>query len=153
MKLLLFIILFVFSTYFTHAQKAMTFEKAKTTGISISQLDSLYQSALHSDSTKAVFGKQQGEFTKNYMQLLKDLNGYLHEHHYKWEQETRCFNRIYFNKDGSIDYFLYNFKKDAIAPEKEKQFEGLLNEFIKTYRFPMSAPVKFAQCSPTVYRD
>ncbi len=153
MKALLFSLLFILNTYATQAQKAMTFGEAETSGTSIRTLDSLYQSALHSDSTKAVFGNRQDEFTNSYTRLLKDLNAYLHGHNYRWEQETRCFNRIYFNKEGRIDYFLYNFKKGAIAPEKAGQFEALLNEFIKSYRFPLSAPVKFAQCSPTVYRD
>ena len=153
MKVLLFTFLFALHFYAAQAQKAMTFGEAEAAGTSIRTLDSLYQSALHSDSAKAVFGRQQEVFTKSYQQLLKDLNGYLHEHNYRWEQETRCFNRIYFNKDGRIDYFLYHFKKDAISPEKAGQFDALLNAFIQRYRFPLSAPVKFAQCSPTVYND
>jgi hypothetical protein len=153
MKALLFSILFAFTLSYTHAQKAMTFGEAETSGNSIHRLDSLHKSALDADSTKAVFGNKKNEFINTYFQLLKDLNGYLHEYGFTWEQETRCFNRVYFNADGSIGYFLYNFKKGAIAPEKEKQFNTLLNEFIKTYRFPLRAPVKFAQCSPTVYND
>lgn len=153
MKALLFSLFLIFSAYFTQAQKAMTFAEAESSGTSIRTLDSLYQSALHSDSTKAVFGKRQEEFTQSYAKLLKALNGYLHAHEFKWEKETRCFNRIYFDQSGRIDYFLYNFKKDAMTPEKARQFESLLNAFIKSYRFPLSAPVKFAQCSPTVYRD
>ncbi len=153
MKALLFVLLFILCSRATQAQKGMTFAEAEASGTSIRTLDSLYQSALHSDSTKAVFGNRQDELTNSYTRLLKDLNAYLHEHNYRWEQETRCFNRVYFNKDGHIDYFLYNFKKGAIAPEKSVQFEALLNEFIKTYRFPLSAPVNFVQCSPTVYND
>jgi hypothetical protein len=153
MKALFLYILFTLTMFTLQAQKAMTFEQAKASGISTQTLDSLYQSALHSDSTKSVFGKRPEEFMKGYSQLLKDLNQYLHGHGYRWEQETRCFNRIYFNPDGSIAYFLYNLKKGVITPEKEKQFDTLLNGFIKTYRFPLGAPVRFAQCSPTVYRD
>jgi hypothetical protein len=153
MKALLFSILFTFTVSFTYAQKAMTFGEAERSGTSIRTLDSLHKSALDADSAKAVFGNNKDAFIKNYIDLLKDLNQYLHEQGFSWEQETRCFNRVYFNPDGSIGYFLYNFKKGAITPEKEKQFNTLLNEFIKTYRFPLSAPVKFAQCSPTVYND
>lgn len=153
MKALLFSLFFILCTDATQAQKAMTFAEAEASGTSIRTLDSLYQSALHSDSTKAAFGKRQEEFTQSYAKLLKDLNGYLHNHGYQWQQPTRCFNRIYFDQSGRIDYFLYHFKKEAITPEKAQQFESLLNAFIKSYRFPLSAPVKFAQCSPTVYND
>jgi len=135
------------------AQKAMTFEDAEKNGIRISQLDSIYPSGLHADSTKAVFWDKQDEFIKAYQKTLQDLGAYLKANNFSWDKQTRCFNRIYFSKDGTIDYFLFNFSKDAITPEREKQFAVLLNKFVKDYRFPLSATTGFAQCSPVRYSD
>ncbi len=133
--------------------KAFTFQEAQKQGITISKLDSIYPSGLHSDSTKAVFWNEQDEFIKAYQQTLQDLGKYLKDHQFSWGKQTKCFNRIYFNEKGKVEYFLYNFRKDEITPEKEKQFDALLKEFIKTYQFPMKAKTGFAQCSPVTYSD
>jgi len=149
---LIFLGLFICSISFSQ-NRAMTFLKAEKQGISITALDSIYPSALHSDSTKAVFGNKQQEFIQAYKKTLQDLAAFLKSNNFSWGKQTKCFNRIYFNKDGGIDYFLYNFGKDEITPEKQARFDGLLNRFIKDYRFTMKATTGFAQCSPVRYSD
>jgi hypothetical protein len=143
---------FVFSSY---GQKAMTFKEAELRGKSFQHLDSLYKSAVHSNTDLAVFksSEEQAELQKSYITLIKDLATFLKSKDFKWEKPTRCFNRIYFNPAGKIDYFLYNFSKDQIAPEKEKEFERLLNLFAKDYKFSLKANENFAQCSPIKYTD
>jgi len=132
---------------------ATTFEKAEKQGISISELDSKYQSALHDDSTKAVFNDRKDEFYKAYVALLKDLNTHLTKNGYVWNQPVRCFNRIYLSAEGRIEYFLYNFPKGSLEGQKEAEFNRLLKSFIKDYQFPMTAKTKFAQCSPVTYKS
>ncbi|HYK77737.1 MAG TPA: hypothetical protein VEV16_12235, partial [Daejeonella sp.] len=115
----------------------------------------LYKSAVHSNAELAVFKspEEQAELQKAYITLIKDLATFLKSKDFKWEKPTRCFNRIYFNPIGKIDYFLYNFPKDQIAPEKEKEFDRLLNLFVKDYKFSLKANENFAQCSPIKYTD
>jgi hypothetical protein len=113
----------------------------------------LYQSALHSDSLQAAFAGQEQEFQHAYVSMLNALDDFLHTNNFKWEKQIRCFNRIYINKDGKIDYFLFNFKPGELDPEKELMFEKLLGEFITTYRFPLTNMKDFAQCSPVQYSD
>ena len=67
--------------------------------------------------------------------MLQDLGVFLKSNNFTWEKLTRCFNRIYFSPDGAIDYFLFDFPPGQIEPEKEKEFEHLLNVFIKTTNF------------------
>ncbi|HLN95832.1 MAG TPA: hypothetical protein VK183_09355 [Flavobacterium sp.] len=54
-----FILLFIFilgsHTVLFGQQRGMTFQEAEAAGIRISDLDSAYQSAVHADTTKAVF--------------------------------------------------------------------------------------------------
>jgi len=131
----------------------MTFRQAEENGVRTSKLDSIYPSGLDADSTKAVFWNKQDEFIKAYQETLQALGNYLKENKFSWNKQTRCFNRIYFSKDGKVDYFLYNFSKGELTPEKEKQFDTLLNQFIKKYKFPLTAKTGFAQCSPVRYND
>lgn len=136
-------------------QRATTFQKASQYGISVKLLDSLYTPALSgdADSMKTVFYGKYTEFVREYRRLILDLNEHLTKNHFIWGKTTRCFNRIYFNEHGTIDYFLYNFRPGEITPEKEQQFEKLLTAFIEAYKFPLPAPSKFAQCSPVTYTD
>jgi Predicted Zn-dependent protease (DUF2268) len=136
-------------------QKAMTFQEAEKQGKSYPYLDSLYKSAVHSDTSQAVFKtpEEQQILQKAYGDFLKALGTFLKTNNFKWEKLTKCFNRIYINSDGTVDYFLYKFSKDQITEEKEHEFERLLNIFLKDHKFPASAKEKFAQCSPVKYSD
>ena len=151
MKTLLTIIaLFSFSFIF-HAQKAMNFNEAKKNNIRTSQLDSIYLNGINSDTSLAVFKTNTEEYIAAYQKLLQDLGKFLKANNFLWEKPTKGFNKIYFNKEGKIDHFLYNFRPDQLTAEQEKRFDELLNKFIVDYRFPLTAKSKFAQCSPVTY--
>jgi hypothetical protein len=150
MKSILLAFTLLFSSY-AFCQKAMTFKQAAEVGISIKDLDTMYMSGVHSDPSLKVFKKNTDEFIESYYQMLRDFGKFLGSNDFKWETTTKCFNRIYFNKDGKVDYFLYNFNSE-ISEEMKIRFDELLNEFIKDYQFPMSADVPFSQCSPVTYK-
>lgn len=131
---------------------ALTINDAGKKGMSVEHLDSTYKSAVHVDTSQSVFKteSEQSAMFDAYSKLLQDFGKFLTENNFKWESPTRGFNRIYFNKDGSIDYFLYNFSSD-ISQEKQTEFNRLLNLFIKNYKISLTAKENFAQCSPTTY--
>lgn len=135
-----------------HSQQlASSFQNALDRGISIDSLDKAYMSALHSDTTLAAFNGHEQEFMQGYTSLLKDLGKFLKANDFNWEKSTRCFNRIYLDKSGKIDYFLFHFKEDELSSDRQVQFAKLLTEFIKAYKFPLTNTVPFAQCSPVQY--
>ena len=155
-KRLIFVLLLFLSLFNLYGQnKALTFQKAEEQGLSYIHLDSVYKSAVHSDTTLAVFKtpEEQENLQKAYVHFIKELATFLNENNFKWGNQTRCFNRIYFNSDGTVDHFLYNFQKDALTAQKEKEFDRLLNIFIRDHKFPLTANEKFAQCSPIKYSD
>lgn len=135
--------------------KALTFQEAEKQGTPFQHLDSLYKSAIHDNIALAVFksSEEQAQLMQAYAKLLQDLGSFLKKHDFNWERHTRGFNRIYFKPDGSIDYFLYNFPPDQLAPSKASEFARLLNLFIQDYKFAVQAPEKFAQCSPVKFTD
>ncbi|GAA4057975.1 hypothetical protein [Flavobacterium chungnamense] len=107
----LFLILLFFNNL--HSQsKVFSVEEAQKIGINIEKLDLEYKSAVHIDSTKAVFRTeaQQQKLQESYIKLLQDFGSFLNKNNFKWESKTKCFQRIYFAPNGKIDYFIYNFK-------------------------------------------
>lgn len=132
-------------------QLATSFQNALDKGISVDSLDKAYMSALHSDTALAAFNGREQEFIQGYNALLKDLGKFLQANDFNWEKSTRCFNRIYIDKSGKIDYFLFHFKEGELTPDKQAKFAKLLTEFIATYQFPLTNTVPFAQCSPVQY--
>lgn len=137
-------------------QIALTFQEAEAKGIPIDKLDSIYRSAVNVDTSLAVFKteKEQEAMHQAYVKLLQDFGSFLYTNNFNWEKPTRCFNRIYFNENGTIDYFLYNFlgmPTDKLTNERQKVFNQLLNKFIINYKFELTSTVKFAQCSPVTY--
>jgi len=139
----------------SYAQKVMTFQDAEKQGKSFQHLDSLYKSAVSSDIKLAVFKtkKQQENLQKAYVLFIQSLASYLKANHFTWDKQVRCFNRIYFDKNGKVDYFLYNFPKNEITTEKEKEFARLLGLFVKDHKLTLTANEGFAQCSPIKYAD
>ena len=156
-SILIFVIINLFCTI-TNAQKiALTVNEAKEKGI-MDILEKDYTSAIHVDSTKAVFKTEaeQDKMAEVYQQLIQDFGKFLSEKQFVWKNVTKSFNRIYFNTDGSVDYFVYSFRfwddnSVKLTDEEQAMFKKLLNEFIQDYKIPMSADKKFAQCSPVTY--
>jgi hypothetical protein len=141
-------------------QKAISFDDAVKFGMNIEEFDKNYKSALHEEASKAVFKtpEEQAKLQQAYVKLLQDFGSFLSQNKFQWKKKTRCFQRIYFSPDGTIDYFIYNFNlknlNPADIPSKEKQteFRRLLSLFIKDYVFAVTANEPFAQCSPTTYQ-
>lgn len=153
MKVVFTLVFAALLSFTSYAQLGISLAGAEDRGISIPRLDSTYQSGIHSDPDLAVFGDQQNEYIQAYYALIRDLTSYLNTNDFRWGGQTRCFNRIYFNPDGTIEYFIYEFEEGEISDERKEQFEQLLNEFIVDTKFPLSKNVRFAQCSPVNYRD
>jgi len=135
---------------------AVSRQEAYTRGIDVKTLDSLYQSAVHIDSTQAVFkpAKLQEKMYQEYVKLLESLGDYLETHKFVWTKPIACFNRIYFDMNGAIDYYIYSFRgkpEDMLSPEQELEFNRLLNEFIQEYKVDLKADRPFAQCSPSTF--
>jgi hypothetical protein len=121
----------------------------------IEALDSLFPSAVNIDSAISVFAGREAEFFNSWKFFLTDFGKHLDAHGFKWEKPTRCFNRVYFNKDGTINTFLYSFKGDDLTAEQKETFSSLLNEFAKGYKLKLERNAKsnFSQCGPAMYRQ
>lgn len=147
-----------FQTFGQHL--GLTFQKAEKQGIVFRHLDSIYMSAIHVDSSLAVFKteKEQEAMGQAWIKLLQDFGEFLRENNFKWDKPIKCMNKIYFNSDGTINYFFYNLslksveQKDILSAEQQKEFDRLLNLFIQDYKISLAAETKFSQCGPSTFK-
>jgi hypothetical protein len=135
------------------AQVAISYSAAESKGIRVSHLDSVYRSAVHADTAKAVFAGHEDEVAQAYGKLLQSLGIYLKAHQFAWGKPTKSFNRIYFRPDGTIDYYIFKFRAGEIEAVREAEFQRLLAEFVKTHKIDLRGRMPFAQCSPVTYQD
>jgi len=154
MKRFFFLMLFALALAAANAQQAMTFQAAEEAGVEMRDLNANYPSPLDSDSASAaIFGLEQDEYIKYYQEYLGKFGQYLSDQGFKWERPRWCFNKIYFNKEGRVDYFLYNFKRGEITDEMAVEFQKHLENFVKESEFPAKPNSAFSQCSPVTYAD
>lgn len=153
MKKPILAISFVFLGLFSFGQVGLTFNEAKHRGLV--DLDSIYIDAVHSDTTKAVFKteKERENLITSYEQMLQDFGKFLSENNFEWKRQTRGFNRVYFNESGKVDYFLFSIRNSEheLTEEEHKEFQRLLNLFVKDYLFGLTADTKFVQCGSVIY--
>jgi len=140
---------------FASGQDCKTFQDYKRDGQKISDLDSAYPSAIHVDTTIAVFYGREKEFYGAWVSLLQDLAQHLADNGFLWGNPTWCFNRVYFNKYGKINTFLFNFKTSQVDEDKQDTFTALLTSFAKDYKLKINGPAEsnFSQCGPATYMD
>lgn len=156
MKRIVMVIILTVGSLISYAQpRAISFQDAQKEGLTVQKLDKQYANALDADSVKAVFkgAAATQRFYNAYVALLTDVAAYMQQHKFNWGKPVRMVHRIYFEPDGTIDYYLLDVKPAAIGEEKEKQFITLLNTFVKNYKLKITANKKFAQCGPAVYQD
>jgi hypothetical protein len=131
---------------------ADSFQHADSLGYSMQVLDKQYKSAVGAGDV--VFkGDDEKRLIAAYTTMLFDLDKYLNQNNFRWNSQVRIFNRVYFEPDGSISYYLVNLKPTGLDGEKQKAFLSLLNNFIQHYKINITANSKFAQCSPVIYED
>lgn len=151
----LFITLFLLAVACTiNAQPVVgTFNKAGELGISFTELDSVYLSAVNVQPEKAVFKENQKEFMAEYRKMMASMGTFLTDNGFEWGEKTRFFQRIYFDRSGTIDYYFVHLDRTNFSDNKKTQLQSLLQEFSAQYTFPLSGSSNFAQCSPIVFAD
>ncbi|MDI6780010.1 MAG: hypothetical protein QME25_07465 [Bacteroidota bacterium] len=130
--------------------KCYPWKEFEKSGFTYTELDSVYTDAGCADtSVFTAFKGREDEFGEAWHKLLQDMSVFLWENNFRWESSTKCWNRFYFDKDGTIDHYFYIINDF----DKRDEFEKLMNEFIKNYKFSQTAEIKFKQCGSARFQD
>jgi len=140
---------------FLQAQtKVISFAEGIANGVSMADLDIRYKSALHTDTSLAVFKtpEEQAKFIKAYQAFVKEIGSYLSGKGFEWKNPVRIFNRFYVDSQGNVEYYVYNFLSSQIDEPTVQTFEILMEVFFEDHKFGITAQTPFAQCSPVVFQ-
>ncbi|HEY6161027.1 MAG TPA: hypothetical protein VI112_07385 [Bacteroidia bacterium] len=137
-----------------HSQNCMTFQDMGKNGVRLTQLDSLYPNALKTETFEGVFpeGKKLKKFDKAWAGFYEELMNYFSKSGLKWDKPTYCFNKIYFDADGNVQYWFFNFmKEDNIPADVQAKYLQGIKEFSKTHQIKIKAGTKFSQCASVTF--
>jgi len=90
-----------------------------------------------------LFKGYEAAWKKCWVDLMHDLNNYMQKKGLKVNINTTCFNRIYFNKDGTIKAYLYQLK--GLTKAQEKLFDDHLFQFLAAQKVSIKASENYWQ--------
>lgn len=151
MKLVLSILVaLVFSTNI-FSQKVYRFGQNAYFGVTNEFLDSTYKSAFSKDTSLSVI-KNKKEFLDAYETMMVEFQSFLRNNNFTWEKLTVSYNRIYFDKTGKIDYFIFSFAPFQLTDGKQHEFGNLLFNFLQKYKFKFEGENNFEFSAPYKYQ-
>lgn len=86
--------------------------------------------------------------------LHKNVTRFLKEEKFDWEvpdSTISIYNRIYFDKNGNINYYVFNINNPSVTEEKKAEFENVLLKFSKNVQLELQRDQEFSQCGKTKY--
>jgi len=156
MKKIFFLAAVLFISVTIYGQgKIFSVEELVWHGLTMDHLDSIYKNGLPvSDPNHQVFSQNYYDnvVEKARIALLQKMGDYFKKNGLKWQSSVNCWNRMYFNLNGSIDYFVYHFI-GKVDEKKENEFKKLLNIFFKENKLTVGAPEKFSLCGKVTWTD
>ena len=144
---LVFLLLMILVNLPTLGQNCMTYQEMESSGFSMEALDSEYENAIHPDDESGPFEGRQKEFHEAWVAFIAELMKFFGSEGLVWGKATPLHMRVYFQPDGNIDHWFYNFlDKESVPLEKQKRFESLVKKFMKDHKINISTDRKFSQC-------
>lgn len=118
----------------------------KNYNINTADVEKLYPSGLESFSDTI-----PQAYLDEWTRFIIDMGKALTKAGLEREKDYRLWLRGHYSADGSVEYFFYNFLgNDLPLPEWEAQFQEVVKEYIKTFRFNYPINRKFSQCGSAI---
>jgi hypothetical protein len=150
------IILITFLTLIASAkaQICLTFEEVDSAGISFTEFDSLYVKAFVMDTTvQSAFKGREKDFLSEYYSLTQEFTTFLNQNEFYWNNTTKTFSKMYFSKDGKMEYWFLKIKDPEMSEERTKQLKNLAVQFMKKRHIQLPTSQSFQQCGSVTFRD
>jgi hypothetical protein len=133
-------------TTLAQAQTVVTFDRLRAFGVTLSELESQFNIEIDEEiHLYAPPVNPNGE-----LNMLRDMGRQLGDSleawGQKWERMTTIRNRVFFNNDGTVEYFVYSALPSFASPFHQTSFEDRLTLFLKDFRLPNTPKTRIARC-------
>ena len=116
-------------------------------------LDSIYPNLLN---PRNVTESEYKSVTKSWSEFHQKMSKYIKEEEFTWEVQDstiKISNRIYFDKNGNVEYYSFRIQNSNVTSEKRLEYEKLLLKFSEKEKVDLQRDNKFAQCGNIKYRN
>lgn len=145
-RYLLFLLLYCLQGKPLYAQQIIHFDAP----VSGELLEGTHRSAVHVDSTQAVFHQQEA-WVKEYKKMYGAFSKHLKAGGLELSKPLHLNVRCYFRPDGSIGHIAYKYyAPNDLDAMQAKLFNQLLEAFARDYKVSFSAKEPFKQCGPVL---
>ncbi len=114
-------------------------------------LDSLYPNLLDPSKSSE---KEYKAVIKSWSEFHQKVSSFMKNESFTWSVEDSTIsivNKIYFNKNGMVDYFFFRILNPSISDSKKTEFESVLQKFSRSVIMDLTRDSKYAQCGKTKY--
>ncbi|CAM1360664.1 conserved hypothetical protein [Tenacibaculum sediminilitoris] len=115
------------------------------------ELDTKYKNLLNPEFTA---DEEYEEVRKSWINFHKQVGEILKENDFEWEIKGNSIiilNKIYFNKNGEVDYMVFKVMNENVTDGKKEAYEKLLSENITKLKIDLKRKEKYAQCGKIKY--
>ncbi|WGH77037.1 hypothetical protein P8625_07850 [Tenacibaculum tangerinum] len=115
------------------------------------ELDTKYKNLLNAQLTTA----------KEYETVMKSWSGFhtqvgkiLKENNFDWEvrdSAVKILNKIYFNKDGEINYMAFKVMNESVTDDKKEAYKKILSDNVSKLTIALERNEQYAQCGKVKY--
>ncbi|WP_196886481.1 hypothetical protein [Aureivirga sp. CE67] len=113
--------------------------------------DSLYTSVFKDDFSE----EDKNQFINSWTNFIKSIGDYKSKEEHTWETQdslVKVTSKVYFKKNGEVDYFTYKIRNKNISDKDKKYLEETLSDFVKHEKLDYANASKFSQCGSLSFR-
>ena len=113
-------------------------------------LDNIYPNPINS---KNISESEKKSIVDSWSDLVSKLSDFMVKEKFDWENDNkvRLYQKVYFSKNGKVDYYTFNVKSQNVTEKKKIEFAELLEKFSKDLKFDVESKDNFWQCGTTIY--
>ncbi len=90
-----------------------------------------------------LFKGKEEEWKACWTKVMYDLKNFMQKNGLQLTSNTTCFNRVYFNKEGTIAAYLYHLK--GLSASQEQKFDEAIFQFLITQKVTIKATQNYWQ--------
>ncbi len=147
-KKLLYILFFMFFLEMGNAQKPMVINSDSTAcyPLDLVKMKEQYENMI---DPRILSEAEIEQLVDKWIKFHKKLKKYLDEVEIQWNVPDTLIKlsiRVYFDKNGNVDYYFYTFLNKNIPWEAQRKFKEILYKFSKETNIGIRREKNFAQC-------